>query len=374
MTPTIYLHRFVEANKNVLMLKFERDRQIFHLLIKSHLGYWNKFRLGYIIDDTEENIARLEYMFHNIAHINKNHIYAKTVKKEKIKAPKLPPLSKSNIDYVNKFQYSMRNLRYSENTIKSYSDSLSFFFRYLDNKDPNLIDNNDLEHFNKNYILKNGYSISFQKQVINAIKLFNQFNKLQALVIDEIEQPFNEKSLPVVFSLEEVERILNSVINIKHKTMLTLIYSCGLRQGELINLRVRDVDSDRMVVHIKKAKGNKDRVVPLSKVMLEKLRIYARLYKPNDLLFTGRDGGTYSGTSLRAVFKQATAKAKIKKKSTLHTLRHSYATHLLEGGVNLRYIQEALGHSSPKTTQIYTHVSSEDFKHILNPLDKLNLL
>ncbi len=155
--------------------------------------------------------------------------------------------------------------------------------------------------------------------------------------------------------------------------MLTLIYSCGLRSGELINMKISDVDSNRMVIHIRNAKGSKDRYVPLSAKLLPLLREYYLEYKPKEYLFNGADGvGLYTKTSLRKVFHRSVQNAKIKKKVRLHNLRHSYATHLLEKGVNLRYIQELLGHNSPKTTQIYTLVSSENSRKV-SPLDDLEI-
>jgi integrase/recombinase XerD len=222
--------------------------------------------------------------------------------------------------------------------------------------------------------LKYNYSVSYQKQVVNAVKLFFQLFPSTVFNIDLIERPRNEKRLPIVLSLKEVESLLNCIVNLKHKTMIMMIYSCGLRRGELLSLRTSDIDSERMLVHIKQGKGKKDRMVPLSETMLTNLRAYATAYRPNDLIFTGQFGGKYSGTSLQAILRSALKRSKIIKPVTLHTLRHSYATHLLESGVNLRYIQVVLGHSSPKTTQIYTHVSSEDFKKIISPLEKLNLI
>jgi len=206
------------------------------------------------------------------------------------------------------------------------------------------------------------------------VKLFFQLFPSESFKVEQIERPRGERKLPIVLSLKEVEQLINNIVNLKHKTMVMLIYSCGLRRGELLSLKIQDIDSKRMLVHIKQAKGKKDRMVPLSETMLTNLRSYAKVYRPNEYLFTGQFGGMYSGTSLQAVLRSALKRAKIIKPVTLHTLRHSYATHLLESGVNLRYIQEVLGHSSPKTTQIYTHVSSEDFKKIISPLEKLSLI
>lgn len=178
--------------------------------------------------------------------------------------------------------------------------------------------------------------------------------------------------MPNVLSKEEVKQILEAHNNIKHKAMLSLIYSCGLRCGELLNLKPIHIDSKRGIVLIKQAKGKKDRIAPLSIKILDLLRVYFKEYKPEKYLFEGQNVGTpYDARSLQLVLKQALEKTKITKPVTLHWLRHSYATHLLESGTDLRYIQELLGHKSSKTTEIYTHVSTNSIKQIKSPFDDL---
>lgn len=166
--------------------------------------------------------------------------------------------------------------------------------------------------------------------------------------------------------------ILTAHSNIKHKTMLSLIYSCGLRRSELLNLKPNDIDSNRHLVIIRQAKGKKDRIAPLSPSILIMLRDYYKLYKPQTWLFEGQyPNTTYDERSLGHVLKQALDKTNIKKPVTLHWLRHSYATHLLEAGTDLRYIQEILGHKSSKTTEIYTHVSTKSLQNVKSPFDDL---
>ena len=274
---------------------------------------------------------------------------------------------------LNQFEQYLLQRRYSHNTIKSYREALRSFIIFIQPKSISEATNEDLERFNSERILQRGLSASYQNQVVNALKLyFDRFQNTQ-FDLSTIERPIRSHSLPIVFSLSEVELLLQSVTNVKHKAMLALIYSSGLRCGELINLRIADVDSKRMVLFIRGAKGKKDRVVPLSATALNILRLYYRQYRPKVYLFNGDGSLQYSSSSLRRVFHKAKNKAGILKKSSLHTLRHSYATHLLESGVNLRYIQEILGHSSPKTTQIYTHVSSQDSRKIVSPIEKINV-
>lgn len=286
---------------------------------------------------------------------------------------KLPDLPEEKRLEITQFARHLCNMRYSQNSIRAYAEALTTFFRYLGPKSTNAITASDLEFFNYDYIIKNNYSISYQNTVVSALKLFLEQSQNSSLDTLQLERPKNQLHLPVVLSLEEIERLLNATTNIKHKCMLTLIYSCGLRVGELIHLRIVDIDSKRMVIHIHQGKGAKDRIVPLAQKALELLRTYYQHYRPKDYLFNGAASPTYSATSLRAVFKRSIKVAKIGKKCTLHTLRHSYATHLLESGVNLRYIQELLGHSSPKTTQIYTHVTAEGSRRVASPLEKINL-
>lgn len=221
------------------------------------------------------------------------------------------------------------------------------------------------------YLVRMGYSISMQDQVINAIKFFYEMILERPREYYHVERPRNERKLPVVLSGEEVREILIQVKNIKHKCLLMLIYSGGLRIGEALNLKPTDIDSKRMLIHIRTSKGNKDRYVTLSKHLLDILRIYYKAYKPKKWLFEGPNGNQYSYRSSVNIFNRAVSKAGIKKQVSLHTLRHSFATHLLEDGTDLRIIQVLLGHNSSKTTEIYTHVSGAQLQKIKSPLDNL---
>jgi site-specific recombinase XerD len=177
--------------------------------------------------------------------------------------------------------------------------------------------------------------------------------------------------LPIVLSEDEVKSMINNLENIKHKCVIMMIYSGGLRISELINLKITDIDSKRMQVFIKNAKGKKDRYTLLSSKALAFLREYFLIYKPKNWLFEGMNKEKYSERSIQNIFKRALKASRINKVATVHTLRHSFAIHLLENGTDLRYIQALLGHSSAKTTQIYTHVSTRAISEIVNPLDKI---
>ena len=310
---------------------------------------WSQSLVAWHLPDTEENRVRF----------------------------KIPPVSFSfpsteGIEQIEKFKQWLRSKRYSESTITTYSEALKSFLVFYRNKHIINITNEDVIVYNNEHILKNNLSASFQNQTVNAIKLFFQTIRDTKMMVDKIHRPKRAKVLPNVLSKEEIKLILNAHSNIKHKAMLSMIYSCGLRRSELLHLRFSDIDANRNIVLLKNAKGKKDRIAPLSLKILQMLREYYKDYKPAVWLFEGQiKGEQYSEQSLQSVLKQALQKAGIKKPVTLHWLRHSYATHLLESGTDLRYIQELLGHSSSKTTEIYTHVSTKSLQQIKSPFDDL---
>ena len=274
--------------------------------------------------------------------------------------------------HVIQFSNYLKYRRYSSNTIKTYTECLRVFLDFHASELPNELNNSDIIRFNREYILARNCSISYQNQVINAIKLFYRSAHGVRIEVDHIERPRREKRLPNVLSKEEVKRIIESPVNLKHRVMLSLIYACGLRRGELLKLVPKSVHSDRNLLLIHQSKGKKDRVVPISNRVIDMLREYYKVYRPTTYLFEGQNKGeTYSERSLQLVLSAAVKKAKINKPVTLHWLRHSYATHLLESGTDLRYIQELLGHSSSKTTEIYTHVSTRNLQQIRSPFDDL---
>lgn len=229
-----------------------------------------------------------------------------------------------------------------------------------------------MQRFVYQYMIPRRLSYSYQNQAINASKLFFKLITGSALVTEQLERPRREHKLPNILSKDEVSAIINALSNQKHRTMLSLIYACGLRRGELLNLKPVNVDSKRHLLLILNAKGKKDRVIPISDKVIGMLRDYYKAYHPKVWLFEGQyEGEPYNEQSLQSVLKHALAKAKITKPVSLHWLRHSYATHLLEAGTDLRYIQELLGHKSSKTTEIYTHVSEKSLLKINSPFDDL---
>lgn len=262
---------------------------------------------------------------------------------------------------------------YSNSTIKTYITCLKNFKNYFYKIEIDQLSKDDIIEY-LFHLIKNNYSKSTQNQHINAIKFYFEKCLRQKREYYLIERPRKEKKLPNILSKNEIQLLFNSTYNLKHLTILAVIYSCGLRVSELINIKINDIDNNRMVIHIKKAKGNKDRQVQLTNQLLELLRKYYKKYLPVNYLIVGQNGGKYSTTSIQKIIKNSSFKAGINKKVTPHTLRHSFATHLLENGTDIRFIQKILGHSDIKTTQIYTHVSNAHLKNIQNPSDNLNFL
>lgn len=276
------------------------------------------------------------------------------------------------VNKIEEFTRWMQSKRYSDNTIKTYTDAIKVFFNFFSKKSYQEITNDDIIHFNNEYILKRKLSATYQNQFVNGLKLFYRIVGSKEIDVNLIHRPRAERKLPRVLSKEEVKAILEVHGNLKHRTMLSLIYACGLRRAELLNITFKDINRERMTLHVYQSKGNKDRIVPLSPKILEMLEDYYKAYKPKVWMFEGQKEGTqYSGESLQKVLKTALKKANIKKPATLHWLRHSYATHLLESGTDLRYIQELLGHNSSRTTEIYTHVSKKQIENIKSPFDDL---
>lgn len=292
--------------------------------------------------------------------------------RERFKLPHKIILHEAHATNIEEFRQWLSSRRYSENTVKSYTDALRAFLLFYNNKQVADISDRDIIIFNNDVILKNNFSSSYQNQIVNAVKLFFRTIDNKKLDPEIIHRPKREKVLPNVLSKEEVKQILEAHSNIKHRAMLSLIYSCGLRCGELLTLKPEHIDSKRGIVLIKQGKGKKDRIAPLSVKIIDILRNYYTQYKPKIYLFEGQEiGKPYDNRTLQQVLKQALVKAKISKPVTLHWLRHSYATHLLENGTDLRYIQEILGHKSSKTTEIYTHVSTKSIQKIISPFDSL---
>ncbi|MCO1604652.1 site-specific tyrosine recombinase/integron integrase [Desulfosporosinus nitroreducens] len=263
---------------------------------------------------------------------------------------------------------------YSEETQKSYLGHIRRFLLYS-NKDSNLLSKEDIRKYLMYLLDEKEKSHSYANQVISAIRfLFINILRKEIEIFDNILRPKKEHKLPDILSSEEVQRILNSVKNVKHRMILLLIYSAGLRVSEVVRLKLNNIDEDRMLIHLRQAKGHRDRYTILSPVALKSLKDYIRIYQTKEWLFSGeKEENHLTERSVQKIFEVACFKAKITKKVSVHSLRHSFATHLLERGIDLRYIQEILGHQNSKTPEIYTHVSKKSIANIRSPLDSLEI-
>ena len=344
-TAKLITHKFEKR----IAVFFEKDPLLIQRMRTIEGARWSQSRKCWHVPNTEENRSRFKIVEPIIRY----------------------PSIDGNVQ-LKKFEQWLLSRRYSDNTIRTYTEALKVFLNYFNTKLSAEITNDDLIFYNNDYILKNNLSASYQNQIVNAIKLYYSTVQNKKIEISRIHRPKNAKLLPNVLSKAEVKMILEAHVNLKHKMMLCLIYSCGLRRGELLNLKLQDIDSKRNLIFIYQAKGKKDRIAPLSPKILEMLRTYYAGYKPSIWLFEGHNKGEqYSEKSIQSVLKNAVSKAGIQKPVSLHWLRHSYATHLLESGTDLRYIQELLGHRSSKTTEIYTHVSTKSLQQIKSPFDDL---
>ncbi|MBK8564684.1 MAG: tyrosine-type recombinase/integrase [Saprospiraceae bacterium] len=285
---------------------------------------------------------------------------------------KEPPKAKWEAAVVA-LEQSLLLVRYSWRTIKAYKNCFREFIRYYDSIRPTAISRPQIEQYIVHLIKKENISESYQNQILSAIKFFyTNVAKQEEKVIDLL-RPKKQQKLPQVLTEDEVIRLLKAVTNPKHKCILMLIYSAGLRLGETVNVRLTDVQHKENRLFVRAAKGKKDRCTLLSDKMWTLLKDYIEVYAPVDWLFEGQNGGQYSVRSIQAIFEQARNDSRINPYATVHTLRHSFATHLLEKGVDLRYIQDFLGHESSKTTEIYTQITQKGLQKIKSPLDDLDL-
>lgn len=328
---------------------------------------WNSVETCWTAPYSEYNIDYLR----KLADANTLQYNYEAISKS-VGAPRLPRTAnykKCPEEYIAK----LKEIRYSINTLQVYTDMFEEFINYYPDKEIQDITEEEIVLFLRYLVNIRKISTSYQNQSINAIKFYYERVLGGKRRIYLIERPREENYLPEVLSTQEISGILNSIDNLKHKAIIMTIYSSGFRIGEAINLKIKDIDSDRMQIRIEQGKGNKDRYTILSSKNLEILRKYFLEYKPKKWLFEGMNGEQYSRKSIQIILKKAARKVGIQKRITVHTLRHSFATHLLEAGTDIRYIQSLLGHSSSKTTEIYTHITKKGLDKIKSPLDDLDI-
>lgn len=274
-------------------------------------------------------------------------------------------------DLIDQYTKLLSLKNYSTKTEKSYLHHLNLFLDYISsNKITKINENVLLDYFNHIKLRKN-FSYSSMKQALASVRFLFLDVLKKEINFDFFIKIKKPERLPNILTTEEVKNLISSIENVKHKAIISTIYSCGLRISEVVNLRLCDIDSRSMTVKIVNAKGKKDRVVMLSEKLLELLRTYFKQYKPKEFLFEGQNGGKYSTRSIQQIFNRAVAKVKIRKRVSVHSLRHSFASHLLDNGTDIRFIQELLGHKHLATTQIYTHINPVSVKKIKSPFDSI---
>lgn len=375
--PIITLRNLMIAGTKCIGLQ-HYPTKVIDLLINGldHVQYSDEYRMRFI-PNTDANLKEIMQRFRGVAWINYKFFYKNKPIHTHGVDEDFSPLKEKNKVEGQVIQYCppeyiqlLETRRYSFNTARIYCALFGAFVYHY--KDRPLHDINELDI--KAYvhgIVKSGKSASYQNQVINAIKFYYEQVLDMPQRFYEIDRPNKERKLPLVMSEEEVVQLFNAVHNLKHKAILVTMYSCGLRISELLGLKLTDIEADRKLVLVREGKGKKDRTTILAPTTSQLLDKYFQVYKPSVYVFEGGEGTPYSSKSISKILKRGLYRAGITKQATPHTLRHSFATHLLENGTDLRYIQVLLGHNSPKTTEIYAHVSTRYLKDVQSPIEKL---
>ena len=362
---TIILEQKTHRKNNQLLIKFDYDETLISLVRSVNGASWSKSLKAWYLINTAENLAIILKLFKGITKID----FSGISKKVGFKRDLTPEQKK----ILNSFYLFLKGKRYSQSTIQTYTFFVADFINFHTNTPLEELTNRDVELFIETVFIERNYSVSSQRQFISALKIFTVFCPQTKINNLSLERPKKSRLLPNVLSQEEVLRIIQLTKNLKHRAIIVLLYSSGLRIGEVTGLLLKNIDILRKQIKVEGGKGRKDRFVVLATSYLPLLHNYLTTFKPALYFIEGPTGKKYSESSIRKFLFKSVQKAGISKKVTPHTLRHSYATHLLENGVGLRHIQELLGHAKPETTMIYTHVAKKDLLDIQSPLDAILL-
>lgn len=368
-------HLLIEERK-CIGIQFHPDKVIQALLKELPGIKWSREFNQVYLPNNKRNISLIYSKFRGVAWVNTNHFFSKRIIN--------PENEEINVDWFRKrtlpkgyrpcpeeYLLKLELKRYANNTAKTYVQCFEKFINSQTETDLMRINEQDIQLYLQRLIQENK-SNSYINQMINSIKFYYEVVKQMPNRFYSIERPRKRSGLPKVISLEEVQSIINNTKNIKHRCIVSLLYSAGLRRSELLNLKLSDIDSKRMVILVRNGKGGKDRFTLLSPKVLKDLREYYTIWKPKVYLFEGKDGMQYSSSSVCAIIRSSAKDSNILKPVSPHMLRHSFATHLLENGTDLRYIQTLLGHSSSRTTEIYTHVAIKNIIAVQSPIDLIN--
>ena len=363
--PIIFLEEKIHRKNNQLLIKFDYDETLISLIRSIQGTSWSKSLKAWYILNTKDNLNIILKLFEKITTVD----FSKTGKSVPFKRN----LTEEQKQLLNQFYLFLKGKRYSQSTIQTYTFFIADFINFHTKTPLAELTNRAVELFIETVFMERNYSVSSQRQFISALKIFTVFCPQTKIHNLSLERPKKSRMLPSVLSQEEVLRIIQLTKNLKHRAIIVLLYSSGLRIGEVTNLLLKNIDIIRRQIKVEKGKGRKDRFVVLATSYLPLLQNYLTTFKPALYFIEGPTGKKYSESSIRKFLFRSVQKAGISKKVTPHTLRHSYATHLLENGVGLRHIQELLGHAKPETTMIYTHVAKKDLLDIQSPLDTILL-
>jgi integrase/recombinase XerD len=377
---TIKVEKLFHRKQQRLALRFPKNEPLMRVVKAMPDARFSFTHKCWYVDDTPNRLQDLFSVFKDKADLD-----VSALRKEKPKASTEPgnaahdrkPMVASKALRAGQLQaraqveQKLKLKGYSASTLKTYLEQFTLFMKFFTDSHPADLGEDEIQMYLMYLIDKKKLSKSTQNQAINAIKFYFEKVLKQEKKVYHLERPLKEKKLPEILSQQEVMALFEAAGNLKHRVMLMVIYSAGLRRSELLALRTGDVDLDRHQVFIRGAKGHKDRQSVLAASLIPLLRQYLEEYQPSFWLFEGQRGQRYSETSLQAVIKQAAERAGIRKNVHLHMLRHSFATHLLEGGTSTRYIQVLLGHESPKTTEIYAQVTRFGLDKVISPLDHI---
>jgi len=370
---SITLKHLLINDKKCIGIQFYTDKVIQALLKEIPGIKWsNEFNMAYL-PNSKSHLDKIFQIFRGVVWVNCNFFYEKNLSLNHNEPVNVEWFRKRKLKLnyrscPEEYPVKLEIKKYANNTVKSYVSLFEAFINFFNEKKLSTINDEDIRLYLQKLVQENR-SNSYINQSINSIKFYYEIVLGMPNRFYSIDRPRKEKKLPQVISKSEVMKILDNTNNLKHRCIVGLLYSAGLRRNELINLKLSDIDSNRMLIRIESGKGNKDRYSLLSNQILDDLRIYYKKWRPKKYIIEGQYGGQYSGQSIAVIVTRAAKKAGIRIRVTPHMLRHSFATHLLEAGVDLRQIQVLLGHSSSKTTEIYTHVATSTFSSIKNPLD-----
>lgn len=339
--------------QSVILIRFERNLELIQEVKKLVGIKWSNTKKAWYVKDT----LHYRQQFAIASKIEVGSYYSK--------------IYTINQGEYQRFIETLQLMGYSPNTIRTYTNEFVQFLNILKSHSVLACDQELVRRYILFCISELKLSENTLHSRINAIKFYFEKVLHRERMFVEIPRPKKQAKLPKVIHINDVKRIFEKTTNLKHNTLLKLCYGMGLRVSEIVNLKIKDIDSKAMQVFIERAKGKKDRYANLPESILNQLRDYYKFYKPQEYLFEGQYGGKYSIRSAQLIFKTALQQAKVNKNVGIHSLRHSFATHLLENGTDVRFIQELLGHKDIRTTLLYTNVSDKSIRNIKSPLDSM---